>query len=186
MKIIFVGRLIQAKGVQDLIKAFNLLSDLPLTYQHGLELWIIGDGNYRKQLEKLASKNEKIKFYGELSHDKVIEKLKQANIFVNPSYSEGLPTTVLEAASVGLPIIATNAGGTNEIIQHINSGYISANGREPIYKALIFMITNRKEAKEMGKRAKLTTETKFDWDVITQQYMSVLRRFDISTAQYME
>ncbi len=106
----YVGRLIYAKGVQDLI---NAASDIK-----NIQLIIIGEGPHRKELEKIALKTkQKVIFTGQLNKKEIIEYLSITDIFVNPSYSEGLPTSVLEAAAMGLPIIATDVGGTKEIIK---------------------------------------------------------------------
>ncbi len=116
--IIYVGRLIYGKGVQDLIYAFKKIEK----EFDNVKLLIVGDGDYRKELEKLKDKN--IIFLGETSHDDVVRLLNASDIFVNPSYSEGLPTTVLEAGAVGLPVIATDVGGTREIITNDINGFL--------------------------------------------------------------
>lgn len=107
--ITFVGRLTYPKGVQDLIQAFYILEQKKLD----LKLLIVGDGTYLAKLQKLADKNPNIIFLGK--RNDIPEILNITDIFVNPSHYEGLPTSVLEAASVGVPIVATNVGGTKEM-----------------------------------------------------------------------
>lgn len=168
MIITFVGRLIEAKGVQDLIKAFNELA------YPDLELWIVGDGNYRKELENLSKGNSKIVFYGEQSNNNVIDILNQTDIFVNPSYSEGLPTSVLEAASIGLPIIATDVGGTNEIIEHRKTGLLIKPGRVwELENAIKSMLLHMDIARRQGGEAQKIVREKFNWDLIVNQYGKV-------------
>lgn len=105
----FVGRLIYAKGVHDLIRACSGLY---------LKLFVIGDGPYKKKLERLSKQlRVDTKFFGEKSQDEIIRLLSISNVFVNPSYSEGLPTSVLEAAAMGVPVIATDVGGTKDIVR---------------------------------------------------------------------
>ncbi len=182
MIITFVGRLIEAKGVQDLIEAYCHLI-FPKIHPK-LELWIIGDGNYRKQLEAQAANCPSIKFLGEQSHNIVMEYLKQTDIFVNPSYSEGLPTSVLEAASLGLPIVATDVGGTREIIEHRVSGYLCSKGVDALYEALSYMCTHRGEALQMGNQARIIAKSKFGWDGITQQWILLLNRVSSGRSMY--
>lgn len=116
--ICYIGRAIYAKGVHDLIFAFNN------TQKKNLKLLIVGDGDYKSCLKKLADKNRNILFLGEKNEKEVIEILSISNLFVNPSYSEGLPTTVLEAGAVGLPVIATDVGGTKEVIINKKTGLL--------------------------------------------------------------
>jgi glycosyltransferase involved in cell wall biosynthesis len=134
----------------------------------------------------MATNYWNIKFLGERTQPEVIEILKQTDIFVNPSYSEGLPTSVLEAASLGLPIIATDVGGTREIIEHMKSGYLIKPGIDDLYIALGFLLRQRAKGNEMGRQAKLTAKQKFNWDTIVKQYEKVFDRLDRSVLKYME
>lgn len=91
--ITFVGRLIYAKGVQDLIIVFT---ELKKTY-HNIKLIIIGDGNYKTDLEELSMTlgvQNDVLFTGEKNKEEIVEFLSIYDIFVNPSYSEGLPTSL--------------------------------------------------------------------------------------------
>lgn len=116
--IIFIGRLIKDKGVHDLISAFRIPEF------KNYKLIIVGDGNYRKELNKMAEGADNIVFTGCLKLNEIKKALSDAMILVNPSYLEGLPTTILEAGSSGVPIIAADAGGTNEIIDDNKSGFL--------------------------------------------------------------
>ncbi len=107
--ITYVGRLIHAKGVQDLFQAVAPLRDIDVV--------IVGDGPYRAALERSArSFGVRAHFLGQLQVKGVYSALSGSDLFVNPSYSEGLPTSVLEAAALGVPAIATDVGGTREIL----------------------------------------------------------------------
>lgn len=170
-RIVFVGRLIYAKGVQDLIEAFNLVDN------DNLELVIVGDGVYRDNLEIMASQlrcKNRIRFTGEVSQESVIDILKECDIFVNPSYSEGLPTTVMEAASVGLPIIATDVGGTNEIIEDDSGILISPGNIKQLKNSLNWMLNNYSEAEKMGRKVREDVK-KFNWEEIADQWDKLLK-----------
>lgn len=171
LNIIFVGRLIFAKGVQDLLAAYKDLRARAID----IHLTIVGDGPYRKELERLAGQNG-ISFLGELNHAGVMKALKESDIFVNPSYSEGLPTSVMEAASVGLPIIATDVGGTNEIIVGGESGCLyPPHDVEALTDCLRYLIENPDERVAFGAKAKERVAEKFNWDRITEQYEDLLK-----------
>jgi len=126
INILYVGFLIKAKGVHDLIKAVELLKKK----NRNIVLHIVGDGEYRSILENLA-KEKKIqsKFYGFIGDR---EKLKNiylnADIFVLPSYTEGYPKVIFEAMSKGLPVIASSVGGIPEIIRHKCNGLLFVPG----------------------------------------------------------
>lgn len=171
MNIIFVGRLIYAKGVQDLLVAYKDLRARAID----IHLTIVGDGAYRKELEEMA-RGHGVSFLGELNHSGVMKALKEADIFVNPSYSEGLPTSVMEAASVGLPIIATDVGGTNEIIVGGESGCLyPPHDVQALTDCLRYLIENPSERATFGAKAKERVATRFNWDRITEQYDDLLK-----------
>jgi glycosyltransferase involved in cell wall biosynthesis len=172
--ITFVGRLIYAKGVQDLISAFAKIKDTA----PNAKLLIVGDGPYRAELEKLAHQTDchsSILFLGQKNQAELIEILSAADIFVNPSYSEGLPTSVMEAASIGLPIIASDVGGTGEIIADYKTGILikSANTGQ-LEQKLRELLTNTQLRKELGANARIFVNRKFDWDKITEDWIGVV------------
>lgn len=184
--ITFVGRLIYAKGVQDLILAYCMcVFDEEVMKLVGatdgkpnLRLRIIGDGPYRKELENMWHGEPVrlgwIEFYGERKD--VLDLLEESDIFVNPSYSEGLPTSVMEAASVGLPIVATDVGGTNEIIKHMKSGLVIPPRQVWLLaESIKVLLKDETAAKTMGLMARNTVMAKFNWDSITDQYLRLIR-----------
>ncbi|PIZ52030.1 hypothetical protein COY27_01595 [Candidatus Woesearchaeota archaeon CG_4_10_14_0_2_um_filter_33_13] len=155
--ITFVGRLIYAKGVQDLILACKGIS--------GVTLLIVGDGPYRKELENLA-KEQRVNalFVGNKDQKGVIESLSITDIFVNPSYSEGMPTSVLEAAAMGLPIIATNVGGTKEIVGEGNTiNLITPNQPEVIKIRIKQFIKDNYLFRKSSKIIKERIKNRFSW-----------------------
>lgn len=172
MRIIYVGRLIYAKGVQDLVTVCNQLWD-----RHDFDLVIVGDGVYRLELEgkiRLSYRN-RVTFTGALSHREVFTELWKSDIFVNPSYSEGLPTSVLEAAAAGLPVIATDVGGTREIIYHGMTGLLfQPRDTKELSEDLTLYMENIDTARNMAKLARKSVLQRFSWDAIEQQYVRLI------------
>ena len=168
--IVFVGRIIYGKGIQDLIKSIKNL-DIHLT--------IIGDGPYLGNLKKLTSTlkiENKITFMGELKREKVNKILPSFDLFINPSYSEGLPTTVLEAGMAGLPVIATDVGGTREIIINRKTGIlIKEKNLNDLKKAIIFMINNKKERKKYTKNSKKLIKNNYSWEKIIEKWKKLIK-----------
>ena len=102
----------------------ELLSAAEMIFNKGYEIsvTIIGDGSYRRTVEEFAAglqigKQHKVEFTGLLfSADQVRQRLLDADMMVFPTYSEGLPRTVIEAMAVGLPVISTPVGGIPELL----------------------------------------------------------------------
>ncbi len=115
-RLLFVGRLIAAKGVQELIQSF---SDIQKKFPQS-QLTIIGTGNYEQQLKILADRNTNIEFLQKLTVSELRLQYQQAQVFINPSFSEGLPTSVLEAIACGSKVAATDVGGTKEIVEQLH------------------------------------------------------------------
>ena len=114
-QITYIGRVEEIKGIQLLIRAIAVL---PEYYLARIKVWIIGDGSYREELEKLTSKlglNGIIKFLG-VKRD-IDNYLYKTDIFVYPSIcQEVFGISIVEAMSYGIPCIANNVGGIPEII----------------------------------------------------------------------
>lgn len=168
--ITFVGRLIEAKGVQDLIETFKEISQ-----SHKVKLLIIGSGNYSQELKKMAADNPDVLFVGEKSEEEIINFLSITDIFVNPSYSEGLPTSVLEAASCGCSIIASDVGGTREIICDGENGILfQKKNNNDLRKKLQTLIEAQTIREQYGIRARDMAISEFDWEIIVNRYVSFL------------
>ena len=172
-QITYVGRLIYAKGVQDLLKAFAVLT----ATHNDIQLLIIGEGNYKSDLYLKTTElrlHDKVFFLGEKSSREIVKILKRTAVFVNPSYSEGMPTSVMEAAACGCSIVATDVGGTDEIIINGATGLLVQPGSDCLYSAIDYMLKNEQRAKEMGKAAQRHVKQMFNWDKIVNQYETVL------------
>ena len=127
-----VCRLVPWKGVDALIR---LLPQLPDT-----RLVIAGDGPIREQLSALAERSgagERVLFLGDVPHREVAGYLQQADAFVLNSTYEGLPHVVLEAMAAGTPVIATDAGGTGEVVEHNVTGLLVPVGDAAALKSAI-------------------------------------------------
>jgi glycosyltransferase involved in cell wall biosynthesis len=164
----FVGRLISGKGLENLIIALSQIQ------QRDFKCFIIGEGVQKKQLQELVKKNnlqDKIFFLGEKIRKETIGLLKNFDIFVNPSYSEGLPTTVLEAGLCQNAIIATAVGGTAEIIQSNKNGFLIKSGDVNDLKIkLLDLMTNPAKMERFGNEARNHIIKNFSWDKSIQKY----------------
>ncbi len=117
------------------IKRIHLMASILQNIKHDLVWHILGDGPELENIKRSNSKlenNIKIVYHGNLTNEQVIEfyKTQQVNLFVSLSYSEGLPVSMMEAQSFGIPILATDVGGSSEICNE-KSGILIPRDFEP-------------------------------------------------------
>jgi len=121
--ITFVGRIVKDKGINELIESFMELKN---RYEK-MKLLLVGD--YEKELNPIKKENE---YFIETEEsiisvgfqDDIREFLSITDLFVLPSYREGLPNSLIEAGSFGIPLVATNINGCNEIVQSNETGLL--------------------------------------------------------------
>ena len=123
VKLLFLGRIGERKGAFDLIQAFSRLSEREKTNSI---LIMAGDGDIEEARNLVASLNltDNITFTGWLGTKERDRLLTQADIFVLPSYNEGLPLSMLEAMAWQVPVIVTPVGGISEIVIHGENGLL--------------------------------------------------------------
>src|SRR5207302_5425406 len=111
---VVVARLDPVKDHVTLLKAVRLIVDAEPDFR----LDVVGDGPSRSELTVLASElglTDHVRFLGERSD--VPQILSEAGLFMLSSLSEGISLTILEAMAAGLPVVATDVGGTSEIVE---------------------------------------------------------------------
>lgn len=164
----FVGRMVEGKGIFRLIEAFKQLEKK----HNNLELHIIGDGLIFNKMIKENQNEKNIKIYGELSHGEIMKILGKTTIFVNSSYlSEGLPTTILEAAMMECAIVTTYSGGSVEIITDNIEGIVCGFNSKDIEKGIERIIGNKKEQKRLSQNAKKKVIEKFSSEKVTEDLL---------------
>lgn len=169
--ITYIGRLIDGKGVLDLIEAIRNI-------QEDFVLFIIGDGPEKKNMQNLIEKyslENKVIFFGYRNHSDAIGILKISDIFINPSYSEGLPTTVAEAGMCRKATIATKVGGTNEIITDGKSGFlIEPRDIEALRQNISKLCQNKDLQNELGNSLYADMRNKFSWEKSTSKFLAII------------
>jgi glycosyltransferase involved in cell wall biosynthesis len=116
MKIGLIGSFsMKYKGQHILLKA---ISKLDSTIKQNIELYFVGSGNYEwlLNISKKFILDKNIKFIGELPHDKIFDFLKKLSLYMQPSFQEGMPRAMLEAMSMGCPVLGSTIGGIPEIL----------------------------------------------------------------------
>lgn len=126
-RLLCVGRLCPAKGQHILLAACRILKDSGFSFS----LTLVGDGSERGSLEKFCRElqlEDRVLFTGALGQAEVREQYQAADIFVLPSFAEGVPVVLMEAMAMGLPVVSTNITGIPELIDHGRSGLLATPG----------------------------------------------------------
>ncbi len=170
--LLFVSRLIEGKGLQDILPQ---LPDLIVRYREkGIEteFRIVGDGPYRDELERLISQyglEGSVKLCGKKGKDELPGYYGTADMFVFPSRSEGMPNVVLEAMSYGLPVVMTPCEGSEELID--GNGYVVR--AEEFGSVISGLINDREKRQQLGSRSRELAVGKFNWTVAAESYLKL-------------
>lgn len=159
IKILFLGVLIKRKGVDDLIEAINVLEQKNLNKNRNIKFIIAGTGKEEDKLKdkvKIYNLESCVDFVGWVNGKDKEKLLKQSQVFVLPSYNEGLPMAILEAMSYGIPVISTNVGSIEEVINNDN-GYVIKPGEINDLAFAIEDITGSEE--KWNKKSDLSKKT---------------------------
>ncbi len=142
-RLLFVGRLAAVKGLPVLLKALRSLSG-------DWQLTVIGDGPARTALQAQAQ-GLPVEFLGYRSQSDVAEALRETDIFVLPSFAEGVPVVLMEAMASGVPVITTQIAGIPELVQEGVSGHLVPPGdAEALRSAIAKTLADPDRRRTMG------------------------------------
>jgi glycosyltransferase involved in cell wall biosynthesis len=170
LSVLCVARLIRRKGIGYLIDAVGDLENVTLT--------IVGEGEIEDELKtKVESQglSSRVRFAGYVPHDDIHSYYEQADVFVLPSFNEGMSNTILEAMAAGLPILTTDTGGTDELLNG-NGFVIEKPESNAIREALIHYRDNDRDRVEHAKKSRALAEN-MSWTSVAEQYYSIYERF---------
>lgn len=175
----YLGRLIDGKGVIHILEALNTLRNPRLACV------IIGSGPERAKLEsyiKEHSLENSVILLGHRPLPEALSLMRSIDIFINPSYSEGIPTSVIEAAIMKKAIIATDVGGTPEIITGDGDGFlVTAGDILALAEKLKFLVDDEGMRQSLGEQAYNTVRGKFSWPNAIQQYLEIFKTLSQKT-----
>lgn len=163
-----VGQLKEKKGFEYLLRACRLLSDRGYSFN----CQIVGEGPQRNYLEariRELSLSNLVQLCGALPHQQVIEKFKQASLFVLPAVlapdgdRDGIPNVILEAMTMDLPVVSTVHSAIPEVVEDgVNGLLVPPADENALADALEKIITNPAYAQELGSRGRKIVVDKFD------------------------
>jgi glycosyltransferase involved in cell wall biosynthesis len=170
IKVLFIGRLIPRKGFQRVVQALPIVRRLA---KNPFEVEVVGTGAHRHRLDELAEKlgvSDLIRYTGLVPYDQLEKSYQYADVFVLTSLSEGMPSVILEALGCGLPVIASDVGGNNEIVHHGVNGYlIKGDDVRFLADRLAELVNDEQLRKSMGARSR-EIAMRYDWRNIMQEY----------------
>ena len=166
--ILYVGRLVYEKGIQNLISAMPKI----LNGYHDSKLIIAGKGGMLDELKAQANSmglGDKVYFTGYLNAKQVQKMYKCADVAVFPSTYEPFGIVALEAMLAGVPTVVSDVGGLNEIIEHGVNGMKSyAGNSNSIADSVLNLLYDHKLCANISKNAKNKVKEQFNWNKIAQ------------------
>jgi len=162
----YIGRLVESKGISDLIMAFSQIEPY-----YDVELWIVGSGpdefKFKELVKSLNIKN--VYFWGFRSDIGTI--LSKTNIFVNPSHYDSVPTTILEAGCLGVRVVASNVGDVQYILGN-DYPYLYNTGSFNELKRKIVDIIEASNFKANDIRKRVYKH--FNWEQNSKKYFEMI------------
>lgn len=171
--VISVSRLVEKNGLADLIRAIPLV-------KNRIRLEIVGSGPLKNKLKALAEQlgiEGRVIFQGEVAHNEVLDILKNVDVFVRPSLSEGLGTAFIEAMAAGLPVIGTPVGGITDLITNDETGVLCTPGDvQGIADAIDKILDDQSFAKKISCAGQKFVNN-LEWGNIASKYGNIYREY---------
>ena len=173
----YVGRIIQDKGIENLVEAFKLVYKI----NKNIKLLLVGSvdrNNIRPISDQFIRDNNKnnIEFIGEVKDIREIWKI--SHIAILPSKREGLPKSLLEAAAAGRAIISSDVPGSREIaVNSINAEVFLPEDIDAMVKAILYLSKNHQVRKSYGKNSRKLVESDMSEDKVIKNTLSVYQDF---------
>lgn len=162
----FMGELSQRKGIHDLLKAFSQ-SD-----HENAQLFVAGNGDIddlKSRCRELKIENN-VSFLGWINNTEKKELLAKTDVVILPSYAEGLPMSILEAMSVGLPVITTPVGSVEDAItDHVHGLLVDPGNINGICSAINELVSDKEKREYLGSNAKLKFHQSFEVHVVAKK-----------------
>ncbi|TRZ51195.1 MAG: glycosyltransferase family 1 protein [Dehalococcoidia bacterium] len=170
----YIGRLSQEKGVLNFMEAIPEV----LENQKDAEILIGGDGQLRPKVEQYLGRqglSKKVRFVGWIAHDRLPQYFNDIKLLVFPSYTEGLPTVMLEAMACGTPVLATPMGAIPDVIGDEQTGFIMEDNSPGCIARNIVRALRCSNLGEITQKARSLVEKEFNYEVAVAKYNDVFQ-----------
>ncbi len=177
LKILFVGRLTRQKGVIYILEAGKVLLNKYSNLRGKFSVDIAGDGPLRAELEDFVKKNsltDIVTSSGWISKKDLPTRYQESDLFVFPSFEEGMPNVLLEAIAAGLPSIVSNIGGNDELVFQRRNGFLFEK-TDDIAEYIYQLLSDESLRENMGKEAAQIAKT-MSWSLVAKAYLELLQK----------
>lgn len=178
-RILFVGRLVERKGVKYLIEAIKLLAE---KYKN-LKLIIVGIGpdfEYLKHYVKSSDMEKVVVFKGRISSEELMEEYRNSDVFVLPAIidskgdTEGLGVVLIEAMSFGVPVVASRVGGIVDVVLHEETGLlVEEKNVEELRDSIERLLVDKELKMKLIRNAYQHINKNFNWDSILDKLVTI-------------
>lgn len=169
----YIGNLKPEKGISEFAKAIPII----LKNCKDIEFLIGGNGPLFGRIDKeIRSSNsrDRVNLTGFIPHQKVQDYLNKLKLLVLPSYTEGIPTIVLEAMACGTPVLANSVGGIPDIIKDGETGFIMENNSPECIAENVIRALEHPNLDEIVKNAKELVEKEYTYEAAVERYKKIL------------
>lgn len=173
LRVVCVGRLIERKGVWELLEAMQkVLRSIPNAH-----LDLVGSGILERRLgAKIERKGLRghVTMHGNVPHAELPFLLRGASLFALPSHAEGMSNALLEAISCGMPVVVTDTGGTRELFRD-NGVIVPKRDPDALARAIVHILGDPQRRAAM-RQASLKVAERYSWETMGKQYLDCYSR----------
>jgi len=166
LTVTFVGRLEEWKGPHSFVEiARRVHAEVPEAM-----FKVAGAGPLRERLmAESRDLDGRISFLGEVSHSRIADLLQETSVLVLPSFIEGLPTACLEALATGIPVVASDTGGTSEIIREGETGYLCpSTDLDRFADRVVRLLRDPDLRARLGRNGRALVEGRYSWTRVAE------------------
>jgi len=168
----FVGRIDAEKGCMNFVKSLKYVNP-----EYNVKYIIIGDGPLKEGIINYIKNNEienQVKMLGWIENDKIPAYLNELQLLVLPSYTEGLPSILLEAMACGTPILSTQVGAVRDLIIDGNNGFVMESNSPKCIASNLMRVLNHSNNGEVIENARHLIEHDYDFEYIKEKWKGML------------
>ncbi len=171
--VIYTGRLHEQKGLDDLVRAWSKFAKR----EPNGRLWMIGEGPHREPLyDHIVERGLHHQVFLPGAFDDVTDLLEAADLFVLPSYEEGMSLALLEAMAAGVPVIATDIAGNRQLITHEEHGLlVPTHDPADIHAAMVRLLDDPALAHRLAENARWRVQQEFSLAQMARRHLGVIK-----------